>query len=244
MPETVSPQHPADGSVIGGPTEDLSPKSPAQLELEVTPKKEPLYKGFSGEINTPQELVDYAKTLEARLVEANLRQPPSVNQPTFGGSETQPASTPTIKEEDPALLIYTDPKKAMDLHERKILEKIEQKKNQEAAQKKFFEDLYEESPDLRSVEPIVKSTLAAKWNEIAPMSFPDARKFLAKESRKMVDLVKSQHGVKTTELESRPAVNLGASGQPAPRIPVSKEEAPKSLIDDLKDLRAKRRKSA
>jgi hypothetical protein len=230
-------------AITGGPTDDLSPVAPAQQELPLEPKK-PLYEGFSGAINSADELATYTKSLEAKLVEANLASKQNVGQTTIGGmnaDRTQAIPKGTDSKDDPAFLIYHDPKRALDIHEQRILEKIEKQKQAEANERKFWDDTYLENPDLRSIDPIVKSIMTSKWNELAPLSIPEARKILVKESRKMVDLVRSQLGVKSTELSSQGGVNLGASGQPAPRIQQPSEPKPTTLAEELAALRRKRR---
>lgn len=194
------------------------PIAGAEAPAAVTPPEgtteKPLYTGLIGDIKDTNQAVDYIKVLEEKLTAATLA---AQNRSQLSGNQpVTPPTAPTrdirdeIEEE-----LFTNPKQALAKFEQHILAGVQQINSNENLRKKFWDDFYLENPDLKGQERIVQLTERDKSDELKPLSFSEARKKLAAETRRNIDLVKSKTGVRETEIPSRSATITGSSNSPA-----------------------------
>lgn len=186
-------------------------QTPPPVEPPVTPpSEEPIHKGMIGDIKTQSELVDYTKALEAKLVEVNLANQTKASMPGNQPMTPPPSAKDELDEiED---MIFTNPKEALKKHADYILNKVEDKRSALERRTQFWDTFYTENPDLKGLERVVKSVEKEKVDELRPLSVSEARKKLAEESRKMVNLVKDRVGVKREELPAGGATIIGSGG--------------------------------
>lgn len=114
---------------------------------------------------------------------------------------------------------------------------------QKRARETLFNEFYQENPDLKDVDWHVQSVLGEKVVEWKDLSIPDAKKKLAEESRRRIDLLRSKTGVKKEELSSTTASALPSSGDPSPFNMES--NAPKSatnFVQEITEWRNKRKR--
>lgn len=178
---------------------------------------------------------------------AQARPAQEYNQPA-----SQPAGYenrgPATQQDDDDLenLLFTDPKKALEIHGQKVEERVSQRLRQEyqaeQATQNFWDEFYRDNPKLKSHDDIVKLVLNQNMNELSAMPVDSAKVELAnRASQKILDIAKStgQSGAATSRARTE-----GASGQPAPK-PKPKapddEDKPTSLSEVLRKRREQRR---
>lgn len=225
-----------EGEVTGGPVHGTSSDG-GEVKAPVTDEKKVLFEGVGGKFHTPEELIEYTKTVEAKLAEKTAAAP-KVEPTASHLAPTVRVPVEKTKLEQIGELIFQDPEKALQLHEEVILEKIDERDANKAKERQWWDEFYDENPDLKALERVVKSVVRDNWEEVSRLDLRAAKVRVAQESRKVVDLVKSQLGVKTTELDSRPATQFGAtvgSRQPLP------PETPKrlSFTEQIQKIRKK-----
>lgn len=234
----VAPPVPAATAPAGTP-----PASPAAATT--TPSGQPLYKGIAGEAKTQDELIEYTKKLENKLLENSFNKPEQQTIQSFQApvsTTPDPAKVKTAKEQF-ADMVYTDPEKAFELLENSAVARIDQRDAVKKQEENWWNEFYAENPDLKAADRVVKSVVREKFEEIKKLDLSSAKKVLATESRKFIDGVKSQFGMTTTELPSGPATSFGASqGSPA-TVSSTPAGKPVSFIDQFKSMRTNRKKA-
>lgn len=204
--------------------------------------KKPIYEGLGVKLNTQEELVEYTKNIEAKMVEATLAANRNVNQNNNMNSFQPAPEIPKAQASDPNdidNLIFTNPKKALEIYGNKIKNDIDQSHAAKTREQKFWDDFYVENPDLRNAERIVKSVTGERWHEISKMPLAEAKRVLVKESREIVSKLKGDTGTKT-ELQRTTAQALPSSGGSVPARVVAQDEPP-NFIAEVKRMQAKRK---
>lgn len=188
------------------------------------PATAPLHKGLIGEITDPKELANYTKSLESKLVELTLASQAkgSITEPA---QSTPPAPAKKSIEEEIEDEIFTNPKGAIKKLNDHILNKVNEIQGKTDQVKQFWNDFYEENPDLKGLDSVVKVVEAYKSAELRPLSITAARKKLSEEVRKHVKSIEARKGVTTEEMPQGGATILGSggsqpggSGKPAGKI--------------------------
>lgn len=228
-----------------GSTDDAAKKTEggADASLDKTDEiKKPIYEGLGVSINTQEELIEYAKRMEAKAVQATINSEKNVNQNSNMDGFTQPQQDTVVeqdKDQDIENMIFTNPKKALDLHgqavEKRINEKFEAKKREE----QFWTDFYVENPDLRNADLVVKSITGQRWAQISKLPLGEAKKIIVQESRSQVLKIRGETGTKT-ELQRTSSQSLPASGGSLPQPAVVQEEST-NFITEVRKMQAKKR---
>ncbi len=221
----ASPE-PAHGSAAPG-TE--SSEAPAK----------PLYKGFTGELTTAEDLVKYTQTLETMLVankQSRAAEPPAFTAPVV--------NTPAPVRESFADVIYSDPEKAKSILFEEWTQKENAKRDLEKREETFWNEFYGKNADLKDLRHVVQSVFKRDRAEIGDARrFPNndsVAEYIAKESRDLVGLVKSKTGTTETRVDSQPAITFGgSSGEPGAVRPAQPSK-PVDFASQL--LRLKKRK--
>lgn len=158
---------------------------------------------------------------------------PTVTQPAVQPQTVvKPVNKPSITVDD----ILDNPEEAIGKIVNQAVAKTLNTVNQE---KKFYDDLHNEAPELKNLDWLVQSVLGEKKAEWASLSLPDARAKLIEESRRRITQLKQATGERVETVENRPTGTIGSTGVPSPSIP-DEPAKPVSFLDQLK-ARNKRR---
>lgn len=200
----------------------------------VAKPEEPLYEGFTGKLTTVDDLKTYTKTMEEEVLRLKYAQTKSE------GQIAQPMPPPVVSSKDEfEELIYSDPKRAKEVLKDEIRDEMSRAKAAEVALNNWWNEFYVENEDLSQQKRLVQLVLQEKRKEIEVLPPLKAKEFLAKEARGLLGSVKQNFGVTETTLESKGAVTLGTSGQPAPKAPATPKE-PISFAEQVKRLNKRR----
>lgn len=222
-PEVEATGHPAEGTVIEGETPSV----------EETPS-EPLYKGVKGEITDPKELAEYTRELEKTTIALAARQETSA----------EPANPPPVKkswEEEVKENWYTDPDKAVATLRQGILGEITSANNQKAQADELWKQFYSENPDLKKYDRAVRSVMTEKRGEFAKLDVKTFKAKLAKDSREYIASIRGEEEV-VTELPAGGAT-IVSSGNKRPAGGGGKPPAPKTFVQQVNDVRARKHRS-
>lgn len=196
------------------------------------------YQGIGVKLKSPEELVEYAKGLEKKLVEGTLgnavRQ--DLSQPAPISQSTHQTEKTYIDEAEEVL--FTDPQKALNILRQGVKKEINEQLSHQDRQKKFWEEFYEENPDLKAIDRTVKLIMNEKVEEVKPLSISNAKKFLADETRKFAAQVRSATGAKKQELPEGSAVVVGAGNRHSP-VKATSTPAPKNFVEQMKAFQRK-----
>lgn len=160
--------------------------------------------------------------------------------PAFNTLLGSPLNNPPITE-DAENLLLSDPKKFVQLVENKVEQKMQRASQQKANIDNFWNDFYQDNSDLKEVKWHVESVLREKLLEWNDKPTNDAKKLLAEEARRRIDLLRRNSGVKVETLQTEKATTLPASGEPAMRASEPAPQAPISFVEEMQQLRAKKR---
>lgn len=228
--------HVEDPNIVKGgpmdPTSEMHPANAQDVQTENPAENAPLYKGFDREIKTQDELVQYVKDLETTLVRQPVAMPTpnrsAVNAQSFAPKAPTAAQSSGDSFEE---LVYSDPAKAKSVLLEEFRSEQRRQADQARAEQEYWSGFYEKNPDLKDFRHIVQSVFDRDSGSIRDARrFPsndDVTKHLAKETRQIIDLVKSKSGVTETHLPSNPAMTFGGTGgvgannAPAPKKPQS-----------------------
>lgn len=240
--------HPYD-DVIEAEAEE---KSAEPVVEEEAPKK-PFYKGLSKEVQTPEELAQYALELEkkaimsdAQLMSLGKVVPGQEQGPTLGQAESpEQAEADKTFYSQVAEEFILNPQQAVKMLEERISRSVRGEAAKEAGKSAFFKSFYEKNEDLAGCEDIVDMILARKMGEWANVPVGKASELLAAETRSRLASLRgsANTGGQTQVLGSRPAHALGSSGPTPPKAP-AKTETDESFVSSLKGFQAKKRKRA
>lgn len=211
---SYNPDSQGDPNLPPAPTPPVTPPAPAAQKLR--------YRGR--EFNSEAELDAYVATLHTPPA-----QQPAPAAPTQGLIDGKP-----IEE-----VMFNDPGRyhqhILDEARRLAREDMQAVNTAAGNEKKFWDDLYAENPDLKDQDRAVKSVLREKFDEFAKLPVSEARTRLALEARQFVSTIRQGNGTRTTELSGGSAPALGASGAPAPRVTVPEPSV--NFIDQVKKAR-------
>jgi len=154
----------------------------------------------------------------------------------------QPAAQPTTQTDvNPAGIIFEDPEAALRLHGEQIEKRIEEKYNKAEATKNTWNKFYTENKDLQGMEDFVELAKAKKWNNIKDLPIQESLAILAKDARAMIAKVRSGSGP-GERLNPNGATTANPSRAPAPTA-TTQVTAQKSFVDEIKEMRAKKKKA-
>ena len=200
--------------MTGGPHENQAPQG-------TEPEKktgETVFEVAGGRFKTPEELAEYTRALEGKhaqvlsTTQARQEMPSNQPNPTNQGNQTQ-SWVDEVEEE-----ISVNPKSAIAKLRQGIQSDIDNASAKARNEQKFWEEFYDENQDLKNLKPIVQSVISQKRDELSPLKVGDAKKFIANETRKMVNLVKEQSGIKREEMPEGGAAFVNGGGKaPAPK---------------------------
>lgn len=155
----------------------------------------------------------------------------------------QPA-TEDEEEDDSDLeeLIFQDPKQALRIHGERIASRVKKELQREYQQdqgtQKFWNDFFEQYPDLKDDRDLVEATLSGNLSRLADMPVQDAIKELGRLTRQRISRYQNRNAKK------RPKAQAEGAGQPAPKRQAPAQDRPKTLSDIIKQRRQGRRGAA
>lgn len=236
MSDTTTPQTPA-----AEPTTLPITPAPVADPPPAAAGEKPVYTGLIGDIKDVQSLTEYTQSLEKKLTEKTLAEQTRAGMP--GNQPMTPPAPATSKsiEDEIEEEIFSNPKGAIQKLTSHILGTIGQENQKVSLKNQFWNDFWNENPDLKGLEKIVQSVEREYATELAPLTFSEARKKLAAETRKTIDLVKSKTGVRETEIPGGSATITGSStssvsggGPTAPKV--------LSFVDQIRGMQRSRGK--
>lgn len=228
--------------------EVIEEKEEAPVVVE-EPKK-PFYRGLSKEVQTPEELAQYALELEKKAImaDAQLMSLGKVvpEQKTLGGQESVSQS-----EEDKTFYsqvaeeFILNPQEAVKRLEERISRSVRGEAAKDAGKAAFFKSFYEKNEDLVGCEDVVDMILTRKMPEWSNVPVGQAGELLAAETRSRLASIRGSANTdgQAQVMTSRPAHALGSSG-PTPPKAQAKAETYDTFVAAFKGFQAKRRKRA
>lgn len=150
----------------------------------------------------------------------------------------KPASADTDLEN----LIFTNPKKAVQLIKDEIRGELNAQLDSTKAQNEFWTEFYRQNDDLKDADWLVKSILQREMGKMSKMMVPDAMKYLAETVKG--DILKLS-GKKTKKEPGDQIEGANESTRKQPKeAETGGETAPTSITDVLKARKAARRSGA
>lgn len=196
------------------------PKEPAK---EQSKEQAPIYLGGK-KFNSVEELAEYTQQLEA----SKYSQPIQQYQP-------QPQQEKPLSE-----LIFEDPEKALQIHEKRVIQKLKAEEEQKTKELHFWESFYRENKDLADHQDIVQFSMNKNWDELSRLHPDQAQKKIADYTRKTI--LKFRGSSETTrELPVGTAKAGPTNTQSAPRVEESRP-APVDFVAQLKKIQNGRKK--
>ena len=242
MPNDSVPVPEVAGIVVGGPLDSSAPEGqPPEghvVNAPVSSASEPFYKGLSGDIKSADELKAYVKLLEDMHVQqAAQRTNPPVTTTQF--SPVAPAPTAPIQgaKDRFSELIFSKPEEAFEVAVQEAMNRTNAARATERQHEQFWNNFYVKNADLGKMKSIVTSIVSQRGAEISALQTEaQCEEFIARESRKVIDLVRKESGFTETKVASGGAVMLGGSGETVPRAPVA-PAAPLNFAEQIKRLK-------
>jgi hypothetical protein len=199
-----------------------------------------VFKSIDGrEFKTPDELAQYAKSIEEKYISSAVKAPPAA-------PPAAPAA-PAAGSKDPELaeienMLFIDPAKALEKHSDYIMRKVEGREQSKAATQQFWDKFYQENPDLKAAERVVGLVAKERHAELANLDLVSASKKIAEEARKVIQPIQGNGG-KVTEVENRETTQFGGSGARAPKADGKPPEAPESFCDQVRRFKSRGNKA-
>ncbi len=198
-----------------------------------------IYEGFGKKFKTADELAEYTKELESKLVKNELgkkseednQEKPTISE-KFGQGQEKSVVTDELADR-----IFEEPKEVLTELEKKIkdgLKAEDLKKKQEA---QFWNEFYHDFPDLKKQERVVNLILKEQGTKIAPMNIDKGREYLASETRTLLRQMGNEMGTKE-KLNTGGSDSLGTSGASVP----SGAPAQSNSSDFVSEMKAMQRK--
>src|SRR3990172_1418015 len=172
--------------------EGETPEGETPAETNAKPQAsaaKPLFQGLMKEIQSPEELAQYARELERKQIELEAR----MSERRENEESETPAAT-KIEKKDLAEMLFTDPERVLTELKQEIREEIYGSQKKQQDEQMFWNEFYNEYSDLRSNEDIVGLVLnknMTKWRDI-PLA--QGKKLLANEVRARLNAIRGVAG--------------------------------------------------
>ncbi len=219
--------------VVGGP--DGAPVDSGLVDVEIDGKSFKMTadaaEAFKSSSAATQKTVSDLKADVGRLRK-------QVNEPARQ-PDPQPASKQQSAPADElADLMYTDPAEYTRRVEERILGKVTTAYSQRQQMDGFWQTFYEQNPQLKKAEVIVKSVMDRDWGEIKDLPLNESSRVLAdRASEEIVNITGGKAPSKAAK--SEPAAPTSGKATETP----DDEPVAGSLSEILKQRRARRRKA-
>lgn len=158
---------------------------------------------------------------------------------SFMGNPANTSSAP--QGDDYEALLLNDPRKFASRVKEDVRNEINQVEQQKAGVKQYWDQFYTENPDLKDVDWHVQSVLGSKLSELKDLPIPEASKKLAEEARRRIDLLRNKGGVRSEVLNSTNASVFPSSGEPIAKSTTSAPAENKTFVQEIYDMRQKKR---
>lgn len=221
--------------VVGGPEDNAGTAAKVTTDSNKTEQVQKKWTTASGkEFNTPEELHAYTSGLEEELVKKAFQQ----NNPPPAPAPVKIASW----EEEAAETMFTDPVGTLKKVKDRMTQEIRAEDDKKSAAKAFWDKFNQDNPDLHNAQRIVNlvSKELAKDPEFGKLPAAQVSKRLADEVRMTIKDI-SRGGETETVVNGKAAPMLSGSN-PTPKAPGSPVK-PKTFIDQIKEMKAKKRKA-
>jgi hypothetical protein len=230
----------------GSPLE--TPITPNSENLGKTPENTPnpkptdevIYKGLTGEFKSVNDLTDYTRRLEAQLAAERLdkeRKEVEKNSPIGGLYKGQEKE---ISKEE-AERMFQDPVGFANKLTQNMRQELDLRDRRKGELDKFWNDFYEENPSLKPHKNVVDLTMKDKWAELEQAPLNRAKEILARETTRLITSIRGQEGRKETLPPANESITLESSKGQGPLGMAPETNSETTFLDELKNLRDKRR---
>lgn len=192
--------------------------------IEEIKKEGPIYLGGK-KFNNVEELAIYTQKLEIEKT-------------------TQTAATPAVSKAAPSdkpisELLFEDPEKALELHERRVIEKIRAEETRAKSEQGFWTDFYSKNKDLDGESDLVQFVVQKHMGELGHLHPDQAAEKIAEYSRKT--LSRFRGAKETTQALPAGTAKVGPSTtQSAPAVTESRPTAV-DFVSQLKKIQRSRK---
>lgn len=194
----------------------------------VETKKEaaPIYLGGK-KFNNVEELAAYTSKLEQESLSRVYATP------------AQETLATQAKEKPISELIFEDPEKALQIHEKRVIQKLKAEEENKRKETEFWGNFYKENKDLQEESDLVQFTLNKHWSELSTLHPDQASQKIADYTRKTLLRYRGQQENKQ-ELPSGKAKVGPSSTATAPAVTESRA-APVDFVSQLKKIQRSRK---
>lgn len=236
---TATPPPVTPGVTAPPQAEVPAPPPPAAPPAETTPPA-PLYTGMFGEAKTPEELVALARNMETRMVamaaQTVAAPPVSTTAPPVAQPDPLEQALEGIEEK-----LYTDAKGAVKTITEVVRKQIRQEdaevNQRKAAKQQWWEEFYAANPDLKPLQDVVQSVVAANPS-FNSLPLPEAKKQIAVKAREFIARIRGDEGTETTVPSGGGAVIPSSQGGGQKNS--QKTSAPVSFVEQVKKMQLAR----
>lgn len=199
-----------------------------------------VYEGLTKKIESAEELSNYTKDLEARLAAYKLekeKQEEAQREQTMAYQFQAAPERETTPEQ--AEKIFQDPAGFIKGLKAEIREELDVRDQKQKARESFWDSFYQEHPELKNKDKVVKLIMNDKWAEVGNAPLHKAKEILARESIKFI----SELTGTTPRKESLPAggaVTFSSTMGSAPQLQTD-NAGPMTFVDELNALREQRK---
>lgn len=199
-----------------------------EKKTETVEKKEaaPIYLGGK-KFNNVDELAAYTSKLEQE------------NLSRVYATPSQEALANNTKEKSISELIFEDPEKALQIHEKRVIQKLKAEEETKRKETEFWGSFYKENKDLQEESDLVQFTLNKHWSELSTLHPDQAAQKIADYTRKTLLRYRGTAENKQ-ELPSGKAKVGPSSTSSAPTVTESRA-APVDFVSQLKKIQRSRK---
>lgn len=161
-------------------------------------------------------------------------------------NQSDPVTEPSDDIDDLATILFEDPNKAVSMIQEKIRKEVTadltSAYNSDKNADKFWDGFYNDNPDLKQDDFLVKAVLAEHANDIGDLP-------VAKAAERLAELTQAQivrYGGSTSKSKTKRTATAQPSGPSGKKQPRSEEETDnvRSISDVLRERRANRNKKS
>lgn len=232
----MPPEIVTESKVVGGPgdpaTPIVTPAAPAAVVVTPPVESKKVFTLGSKVFESQEEASKYVASLETQRVDESLRSRVQENNPTAELIDGKPIID----------VLLENPERVISHTVQKTLNAVKAQNDDLEKGRRMWDTFYTKNPDLRGKKVILDSILAKNIKEWAKLSEEDGMKMLAQTTREEIRAMGFEPGV-VTELPTREAATIGASGSPVVTTPTTTPPAALNMYEQVKAMQAKRKAS-
>lgn len=229
-----------DGQSVMNQVDDGQQQAEPQVDAEANNTKEPIYRGLTGELRTPEELAEYTKNLETKLIESQMQKDnqdkKTENDTTLSNLDTKtPVNLDMTPEETDK--IYEDPQGFVKDLTNKIMSNIEENNQKSQRKAQFWSEFYEKNPDLQNHREAVELITQGQLASIANVPLSEARDIIANKSRAFIDKTRKAATGQRETMENSSTTTFSSSG--TGEKATKQQPVRKSFAEQMKEFQRK-----